>query len=239
MPISRKQKPRRKPFVVTFAQAATTMALLPGCFSTVTSNPPYVEEPGCPDQEPAAGAACSGSLSCEFLDPTGCTKLYFCETGQWQMTSGCNPPPCTPEDPCEPPPECPVQAPTWGEPCSGMVSCSYEIDVGCGPQPATATCDGATWSVQPSISCNPPAPADCPTLPTEEQCSAFPNCRWLVPGCGMPALPQAGCFEATDCLDASCLAGETCQEVVINPCHNQLCDACGGLVSVCLPPATP
>jgi hypothetical protein len=239
MPLPRKQKPRRKPFVVTVAQAAATVALLPGCFSTVTSNPPYVEDPQCPDQEPTTGAPCSDVIACSYEVDYGCgpqTNTASCDGTTWSVNWGgpsCNPPP--------PPPTCPTEAPTWGAPCSEVITCSYEIDQGCGPQPATATCDGASWSISPQVSCNPPPPDYCVTYTTEAACGQDASCRWLVPGCGEPPLPQAGCFAAVDCGgDFDCqISGGTCQEVVINPCHNLACDACGMTVSVCVPPAAP
>jgi hypothetical protein len=240
MSFPRKQKPRRKPFVVTVAQAATAVVLLPGCVTTVTSNegpppienPPPVETPACPDVKPSTNTPCTEPLTCEYNE--GCVEVYWCEEGQWHMTSGCNPPPV------EPP--CPSEAPASGTPCSEVASCDYTVDHGCGPQTDTATCDGAVWTVQwGGPSCNPPPPDYCVSYKTEAECGADAACRWLVPGCGMPALPEAGCFSVTDCAgDFDCpISGGTCQEVSINPCHNQPCDACGMTVSVCVAPAAP
>ncbi|MDI1434574.1 hypothetical protein [Polyangium sorediatum] len=183
MPLPRKQKPRRKPFVITFAQVAT-VALLPGCIeTTVTSNPPPTEAPSCPPEQPLQGEACSGDLTCD-----------------------------------------------------------YEFNVGCGPQPAKATCKDDVWVVDAGIPCNPPIPPDnppdtCQALATEAECSAAEDCRWLVPGCEPPLLPQAGCFAKVDCVGVTCGDDKTCQEAVIDPCYNLACDACGMTVSVCLSPS--
>lgn len=232
MPLPRKQKPRRKPFVVTVAQAAT-VALLPGCFSTVTQNPPYVEEPGCPNVMPTQGDPCSGDLTCNYEFDVGCgpqPATATCKDDAWSIDAGisCNPPPPDP---------CPVEPPTWEDPCNTVLTCSYELSDGCGQYTTTATCDGMSWSIDGVPPCNPPEPTPDPCffLTTEEACNADATCRWLVPGCGVPALPEAGCFAQADCTDnVSCWDGAACGEVVIDPCHNKPCDVCGIAVKVCL-----
>ncbi|MDI1446053.1 hypothetical protein [Polyangium sp. 6x1] len=236
MPLPRKQKPRRKPFVLTVAQAAT-VALLPGCFSTVTQNPPYVEEPGCPQEAPTTGEACSDVLTCKYELDIGCgpqPATANCDGTSWSINTdiSCNPP--IPEP-------CPAEMPSQGAACLGPLTCSYEFDVGCGPQTATATCQDGSWSIDAGISCNPPIPTDnpadmCQYIATEEECATVETCRWLVPGCGDPALSQAGCFAAQDCVGVTCGDAKTCQEASINPCHNQPCDACSMTVKLCLPP---
>jgi hypothetical protein len=227
MPQPRKQKPRRKPFVVTVAQVAAVAALLPGCMERVTTNPPYVGLDDCPTLAPTAGAACSDVTQCSY-DSAGCTEVYSCNGVQWEVTTGCNPPG-----------PCPAAEPAQASPCSEPATCTYTVDYGCGPETNTATCDGATWSVQwGGASCNPPPPDYCSTIAAEMDCMADPACRWLTPGCGTPPLPQAGCFAATDCTgDFDCvISGGTCQQAAINPCYNLACDACSMTVSVCLPP---
>ncbi|TKD00298.1 hypothetical protein [Polyangium fumosum] len=238
MSFPRKQKPRRKPFVVTVAQAATAVVLLPGCITTVTSNPPPtesenpppVETPECPATPPDTNTPCTEPLSCEYNN--ACVEVYYCEEGTWHMTSGCNPPPVDP---------CPPEAPASGALCSYVTTCSYTVDYGCGPQEQTASCDGAVWTTEGISTCNPPPPDDCVSYKNETECAADAGCRWLVPGCGMPALPEAGCFAVTNCTgDFDCpISGGTCQEVSIDPCHNQPCDACSMTVSVCMTPAAP
>lgn len=75
---------------------------------------------------------------------------------------------------------------------------------------------------------------DC-TLLDEAGCEAA-GCRYLVPGCTDPALPEAGCFPADDCqTDADCGAGLTCQDAVYDPCAGEDCDACGASARICLP----
>jgi hypothetical protein len=62
------------------------------------------------------------------------------------------------------------------------------------------------------------------------------GCRFLTPGCEEPALPEAGCFDAADCVaDDDCGEGLTCQDTIYDPCAGEACDACGASARVCLP----
>ncbi|HEY0707556.1 MAG TPA: hypothetical protein VGG33_12215 [Polyangia bacterium] len=56
--------------------------------------------------------------------------------------------------------------------------------------------------------------------PTIERCHLKPNCRWLAPGCGTPALMQAGCYATAElgCTPTSCPSGKTCVTRNVNPC---------------------
>jgi hypothetical protein len=130
---------------------------------------------------------------------------------------------------------CPSSPPAEGEGCypycPGTTSCSYPTNCG-GVQ---ATCgDDYQWHL--IIGECPPPPMDpCSLQGTETECTNA-GCRWLVPGCGTPSLPQAGCHAPTDCTPADCESlYSTCQQVVVDPCWNKACDACSMTVSLCLP----
>lgn len=233
MPSLRKRKSLAKPFVVTLAPLATAM-LAPGCFFTSTSNPPPSDTP-CPSSMPVGGDACPAPQECDYgLDDCGFPLTASCVNNVWQSSGpvACNPPP--------PDPECPPVLPANGSACnwnwqSGF-GCTYPIDIGCGPQTVTAMCNGTTITVEYTA----PTCGQCVTL-TESGCATDAACRWLTPGCDMPALPMAGCFPVADCTgDMDCTtSGQTCQQVSYDPCHNSTCNACGAQASVCLAPPPP
>jgi hypothetical protein len=195
---------------------------------TVSCNPP---PPDCPAATPAQGSSCPiPGMACTYPGTGGCVfeVQASCDANlTWQVSeimSPCNPP------------GCPAEIPTQGEPCvpPWEGTCTYTVDTGCGPLPETAICENGQWSLSTTI-CNPPPPDYCYSLTTATDCAAQTFCRWLVPGCGDPPLPQAGCFPTYDCATTSdCGVGQTCQEVVINPCYNLPCDACGANVHLCL-----
>lgn len=227
----RKKKTLAKPFVLTFAQV-TAALLTPGCIAT---NPPP-EGNVCPPVMPIAGDVCLTGTNCSYgADECGFPLTATCMDGAWQVQGPvpCNPPP--------PDPQCPTDIPAAGSTCnwnwqSGF-GCTYPVDNGCGLQMISVTCNGTTTTVEYSA----PACGQCATLTTEETCSTDSACRWLTPGCGMPALPLAGCFPVADCMgDADCTtAGQTCQEFSYNPCYKQVCDACGAPAKVCAAPPAP
>jgi len=60
------------------------------------------------------------------------------------------------------------------------------------------------------------------------------ECVSHSPGCGEPALPEAGCYVPCSGSGA-CEAGEECREVSVLPdCVDEGCEACGTGVSLCL-----
>jgi hypothetical protein len=69
--------------------------------------------------------------------------------------------------------------------------------------------------------------------------TADPSCPagqgFYAPGCGSDNNPltSEGCYAS--CETASCGAGFTCKTATYDPCHNSMCDACGGEVKLCLP----
>jgi len=235
MPSLRKKKPLAKPFVMTIAQVAAATMLTPGCVGTEITNPPP-SETTCPTAMPTSGSPCVGTVDCDYgLDACGVTQSASCVAGSWQVSGlvVCNPPP--------PDPECPPDLPAQGAVCnwnwqSGF-GCSYMVDIGCGMQSISVMCNGATTTVEYTA----PTCGQCATLTTESTCTTDAGCRWLTPGCGTGPLPAAGCFAVANCAgDMDCTtAGNTCQEVSYNPCHNKACDACGASASVCLPPPGP
>ncbi len=129
----------------------------------------------CPVTLPAEGSACTPGVDPETCHdpsrtPPGCPSgvgvTMRCDpsTQRWQqLPIICNPPPVA---------QCPPSAPSGGSPCppgtytSAPLRCEYDR---CGSYFATlATCEGPTaqWSVQQS-SCNPPAPVDAGSAPTD------------------------------------------------------------------------
>ena len=129
---------------------------------------------------------------------------------------------------------CPLAVPKNGDscdPCFGPAWCTYEN--ACGG--AYATC-GAEGSWQVAIDDCPPPPSDsCAIHGAEADCKSDPACRWLVPGCGDPKLPQAGCFPSLDCAPDGCAAGLSCQKAVIDPCYGKACNTCSADALLCLP----
>jgi len=67
MPMTRKQKSRRAPFIMTVATAAAAV-LSPGCGGTVVGGPGNQD---CPSAEPKVGDACSVQGECNY-GPAGC-----------------------------------------------------------------------------------------------------------------------------------------------------------------------
>ena len=229
-----KRRAPRAPFIMTVAAtSAVALSALPGCGSSVNTG-----NEGCPEEMPLSGSACEAEgQDCSFgSDGCGNPMEMSCEGGQWTWTGGgtCNPPP---------PPVCPDTAPNSGDPCwEEGISCSYQVDTGCGPMDAPATCEGGVWNVS-IVSCNPPPPDICFSMVTEADCTAnAPFCRWLTPGCADPSAPplplgQAGCFPEFDCASTvECPAGTTCEERVYDPCYNLGCDACGATAMLCVAP---
>jgi hypothetical protein len=201
-----------------------------------TCNPPA---PVCPEIAPAAGMSCADpGLSCQYDDICGGTLTATCggasgDGSSWQLMST--------SPPCNPPP-CPETAPPSGSACDlEQQVCDYEVDVGCGPVPVQATCTNGAWATTDTgPECNPPPPEPCTQYITESACATDLSCAWLVPGCGEPPLPMAGCHAKTPCMsDLDCMPGNTCQSVVIDPCWNEPCNACGANVALCLPPPAP
>lgn len=246
--MAKSRKTPTSPFVRTIATVGLSLSFAPACGNALldsdddgmTTNPPFPPptEPSCPEEQPAAGSACSGDLSCAYpgwQDDCGNqeTTVATCEAGAWTIIdpgpSNCNPPA----------PSCPDEPPEPGSACSedvnyGPYDCSYTVDIGCGEQDANYTCSGDSWS-ESVATCNPPPPDFCPDIATPAECDANPDCQWLVPGCGVPALPAAGCFSAFECAADTCDPGLTCQTAVVDPCWDQTCEACGLEVQVCLP----
>lgn len=205
---------------------------------TATCNPPPVE---CPVSLPDEGSPCfERGVQCTYKDSTceGETVATCDADGTWMVEAqGCDPPPC------------PEVLPGQGDPCLPPgARCEYVRENACGRDVIVATCGDAgdpRWQVNwlGSVSCNPPSPEMCYGPASEDACMRLaPDCQWAVPGCaggseGPPALAEAGCFPSTDCKgDADCPFERRCQDVVINPCYNQACAACGQVVKRCLPP---
>ena len=119
--------------------------------------------------------------------------------------------------------------------CASRPSCNWHQRV----------CDGEVLEegclpadVTPSPNCPDIDPATCPD---RADCPSS-ACEELFPGCG-PA-PDGGieleeplCTPKTECTsDTMCPGDLKCAEVMVNPCHNSACGACGALAKRCVPP---
>ncbi|AKT39327.1 hypothetical protein [Chondromyces crocatus] len=247
----KKRRAPRAPFIVTVAAtSALALPLLAGCSSSVKSdecppgaecNPPEVEV--CPEEVPNDGAPCSyEALHCEYPPGDWCpTAVATCtDEGTWDVEDRgrvvCNPPEIR---------LCPDELPVEGAPCSHVaLHCDYPPHLSCPDQVAACT-EGGTWEVNDmtDVTCNPPPVPPCDLLTTAAECkSSERSCRWLVPGCAepndpVPALAEAGCFEAVPCVDNDfCSPGLVCAERVFDPCHGQACQACGQTEMLCVAP---
>lgn len=188
----------------------------------------------CPASQPADGSSCSGLLGAQ------CTYEYPeepCGPGPYTVTVTCTADGWLSQtNYCQPEPECPVDMPLSGTDCPPDLAgypCFFSVETGCGPQPATATCDAGVWNVQLEAG----AECGCVGLGTAEACAAAgPACRWLTPGCDPGVTVVTGCFPAADCID--CGDGASCETVSYNPCppveNGPVCDACGAEAKVCL-----
>jgi len=123
---------------------------------------------------------------------------------------------------------CPPTLPLEGDGCDDDVDCSYPVTCG----DALAFCDGFQWHVDIPICPS----STCLEVPTAEQCMQTGGCEWLVPGCGEPALPAAGCQSTVDCTEATCPFDWTCELVVVNPCTVDPCGMCFAERLACVPP---
>ncbi len=200
-----------------------------------TCNPPA---PACPEVAPAPQSACDpAGQTCQYADNCGGLTTAYCGTLEggdptWQVSF--DGPPCNP-------PACPELLPPPGSPCDlNDQICEYQVDFGCGPEPTKVTCVNGAWAqTNPGPTCNPPPPEPCAQYADPAACQADAMCDWLTPGCSEPQLPVAGCHSKTPCAtDADCMPGNSCQELVIDPCWMQACNACGAGVMVCWPKST-
>lgn len=110
----------------------------------------------------------------------------------------------------------------------------------------TGTCDGnvvreeclAKGESPPSVDCKSVAPEDCHDAEEKSSCAA-PNCEWVDEGCGSAS---GDTLEITDCLpaqscseDADCPTDHACAELLVDPCSDSACTACGRTVDRCVP----
>ena len=150
-----------------------------------------------------------------------CGNFAYCESDHHWHLPTCDPPG---------PDHCPDLPPSPDQPCDGWnlpPVCAYGFV--CGEVSSASCTSSGIWSV---------TVVDCPPAPgcadhTESACGADVACRWLVPGCGDPALPAAGCFPVEDCAPGGCAAGLACEKVVYDPCYQKGCAACGADALVC------
>lgn len=100
-------------------------------------NPPPPPETACPDGMPEAGSNCDGPSECLYPGCAGPeSNSAQCVFNQWVVSysigAACNPPPVIAI--------CPEAEPVHGSGCVYDQQCQYG-------QCTSATCDGATWSV--------------------------------------------------------------------------------------------
>jgi hypothetical protein len=167
--MSKRRKPVRAPFVVTFSAVAIAgVASLAGCSgklegvpgggSEMTTNPPPPEPwLACPETPPTVGDACGGNQpNCQYPTGTGCGPAqYRCDGAKWQNTTpSCNPPP----------PVCPPAEPTAGASCASTgARCSFKD--ACAERPVTApearvyACFDGAWQRETK-----PYEATCPSV---------------------------------------------------------------------------
>ena len=77
----------------------------------------------------------------------------------------------------------------------------------------------------------------CDSIGNQDLCNTFAHCSWFVPGCAddsQLAAPHTGCYQIANCSEDTCSTGHSCTEVIINPCANSICGACGAPAEVCL-----
>lgn len=138
-------------------------------------------------------------------------------------STGCADPPCNRD-------RCPPTLPTDGDECDVyQLDCLYPITCG----DASALCDGFVWHVSLPIC---PQPNTCLDVPTEQECNQTGGCEWLVPGCGEPALPAAGCQSTSECTEEDCPFDWSCELVIVHPCTIDPCGMCYAERLACVPP---
>jgi len=136
----------------------------------------------CPLETPYAGddCACDG-LACSFPPSfIGCWNGgATCTAGRWSYEYPDNT-------------RCPEEIPRTGRSgfCSGVGSCTYDIDVGCGPTPLEfrCTCTDAAWMLAyPQL----PSLCDCAAIASAGVCDLFgSDCVWSESG-GSPRCEPA------------------------------------------------
>jgi len=128
-----------------------------------TCNPPAPAV--CPEDAPNNGEACDKTLElCEYETDCDIPIEARCVDGSWD----------TPEVICNPPPPvCPDEVPTAGEPCGGFEApvCTYGD---CDGAPTTeAECTDGKWVVS-EFTCDPPSRDPCPEeLPEQDAACAY------------------------------------------------------------------
>lgn len=231
----------QRAFVATVTTSAATL-FAGGCQTTeVITNPPMptcAEEGNCvcPASPPAEGSDCPDvGMSCAF-DIGGCPRDFTCEADGWEEhVTSCNPPP----------PDCPKDLPAAGSVCQAEwgypIGCVYEVATPCGPEAVNASCTNGPYGlVWEHVYGGDPCQATdetCGGYDHPDVCGADAACQWLVPGCaeGTATVAVEGCYAASDCTQTGCGDWGTCETVVHDPCWNDLCNACGMDVDVCVP----
>ena len=187
-------------------------------------------EPECPEAKPESGADCPlVGQECTYEEEVPCGPISevsaVCTEAGWQVMTNY----------CQPEPVCPEELPVVGADCTGWYDafwCLYPVQTACGEQFANVNCaataEGAVWTLGSPLSCGA-----CESYGAEADCGTDPSCQWLTPGCsGEPIV--TGCYPVQGCDVTPCGENLTCVERSYNPCHNKLCDGCGGSYFTCV-----
>lgn len=212
----------RGPAVTAFCEGAAWR------LAVATCNPPA---PTCPASAPQTGGACvlPAGTECTYGDCGGSPTTYArCDGGTWQVAeASCNPPP----------PTCPANVPSEGEPCalpSDAPACTWgscdadfiaiarcvagrwqHLEAGCERPPA------ACPSAAPIAGdrCDHPASAEC----HYGSCGAVSALNYTCRG-GVWVVDRAMCGDY--CPPARPLAGSACSRDASSPCRypGAVCD---------------
>jgi hypothetical protein len=191
----------------------------------------------CPVGQPTDGTPCDAEgLVCRYAGegpcgPPGAEVAVECVGSVWvSQTTRCTLPPC------------PVEQPAIGSDCGAYglsTLCSYFVQCD-SPVALNLTCvddgTGPKWSP----SSPEPVCGTCEAATDPASCAANPSCAWRVPGCddeGNVAI-QEGCYPAEDCSTSLACSdpSRSCVVVVVDPCWDSMCDACGAQLGVCMAP---
>jgi hypothetical protein len=152
--------------VLMLASCGGRVGVEPSASSEMSDSATIETAESCPATAPVPGVACpSPGLECEY-------PRFFCWTGRAICSSA-----LSWERPWPSQGECPAQL-SAGLLCEGEGSCTYTVDLGCGPTSVEALCEclDASWLWQIR---EPPELCDCATITQRSLCMLYPNdCTW-------------------------------------------------------------
>jgi hypothetical protein len=90
----------------------------------------------------------------------------------------------------------------------------------------------------PTVDCETGVPEDCHDADSKSSC-ATSTCQWVEKGCGSASgdtLKVTDCLPSQSCSEnADCPSDHGCAELLVNPCADSACTACGRTVDRCVP----